>query len=119
MNKKEIIRKYKETVQPMGVYQIKNLKNHKLFIGSTKDIRARINRIKFQLKTGSYSHKEIQQDYFEAGETGFSVEVLDLLSTIEHLDENYDEELELLEQLWLDKIQPYGDKGYNKIKNNN
>lgn len=114
MNKKEKIREYKQTVRPMGVYQIKNNKSDRVFIGSSKDIHGRINRIKFQLKNGLYPDQEIQKDYSETGESGFSFDVLDYLSPKEDLNYNYDEELKILEEMWLHKIQPYGEKGYNK-----
>jgi RHS repeat-associated protein len=34
MNKKEMIKQYKQTVLPMGIYRIKNTRNGKIFIGS-------------------------------------------------------------------------------------
>ena len=46
MDKKEIKKQYKETVQPMGIFQIKNMQSGKLFIGSAMNIHGRINRIK-------------------------------------------------------------------------
>ena len=32
MNKKELKKQYKQNIQPMGVFQVKNLKNGKIFI---------------------------------------------------------------------------------------
>ncbi|MFA5335554.1 MAG: GIY-YIG nuclease family protein [Candidatus Omnitrophota bacterium] len=113
MNKKEIIDKYKQTVQPLGVYQIKNIKNGKIYIGSAKDLRGRINRYKFQLENGSHSNEEMQKDYNEAGAEGFSFDVLDYLKPKEDPNYDYTEDLKVLEEIWLDKLQPYGEKGYN------
>ena len=78
------------------------------------NIHARLNRIKFQLKNGSYPNKEIQGDYNKLGETAFSFEILDYLDPREDLHHDYSEELKILEDMWLEKLQPYGDKGYNK-----
>ncbi|MDD5424150.1 MAG: GIY-YIG nuclease family protein [Candidatus Omnitrophica bacterium] len=113
MNKKEIIDKYKQTVQPLGVYQIKNIKNGKIYIGSAKDLRGRINRYRFQLENGSHSNEGMQKDYNEIGAEGFSFVVLDNLKPKEDPNYDYTEDLKVLEEIWLDKLQPYGEKGYN------
>jgi len=118
MNKKELIKQYKQTIQPMGIYQIKNLKNGKIFIGSAKDVRGRMNSNLFQLKNGSHVNKELQADFNESGEQGFALEVLDYLKPNEEAggDFDYTEELDVLLQMWLDKLQPHGLKGYNSKK---
>ncbi len=45
---------------------------------------------------------------------GFAFEILDEITPKEGRD--YREELALLEELWLEKSQPYGDRGYNEKK---
>jgi group I intron endonuclease len=119
MDKKELIKQYKQTIQPMGIYQVKNNKNGRIFIGSAKDLRGRINSNRFQLKTGAHFNKELQNDFNETGEQGFSFEVLDYLKPNEDADAGFDytEELKVLEEMWLEKLQPYGEKGYNLKKN--
>ena len=116
MNKKELINQYKQTIQPMGIYQVKNLKNGKIFIGSAHDLRGRINSNRFQLKNGSHFNKDLQNDFNEMGEENFSFEVLDNLKPKEEAGFDYTEELKLLEEMWLEKLQPYGEKGYNTKK---
>jgi GIY-YIG catalytic domain len=113
MNKKELIKQYKQTVQPMGVYQIKNLKNGRIFIGSAQDLRGKLNSNRFQLKNGSHFNKELQTDFNEIGEEGFSFEVLDHLKPKEETGIDYKEELKVLEEMWMEKLQPYDGKGYN------
>ncbi len=118
MNKKELIKKYKQTIQPMGIYQIKNMENGKIFIGIAKDLRGKINSNKFQLKNNSHFNKEMQNDFNQIGEEKFSFEILDYLKPKEELDLNYNytEELKILEDMWLEKLQPYNEKGYNTQK---
>jgi group I intron endonuclease len=116
MNKKEMTTKYKQTTLPMGIYQIKNLKNGKIFIGSAKDLRGRINSNKFQLKNGMHINKEMQKDFNEIGEEDFSFDILDYLKPKEDLNYDYTDELRILEEMWLDKLQPYDEKGYNSKK---
>lgn len=35
----------------------------------------------------------------------------------EDLNYDYTEELKTLEEMWIEKLQPFNEKGYNKIKN--
>jgi group I intron endonuclease len=116
MNKKELKKQYKETVQPMGIYQIKNLMNDKIFIGSAKNLQGKLNSVKFQLEHGSYTHRELQKDFNDLGEENFSFEVVDYLEPKEDIDHNYTEDLSVLEEMWLEKLQPFFEKGYNKKK---
>ena len=113
MNKKEMMNKYKQTIQPMGIYQIKNLKNGKIYIGSAKDLRGKINGSKFQLKNDLHLNKEMQKDFNEIGEEGFSFDILDYLKPNEDSNYDYTEELKILLDMWLEKLQPYNEKGYN------
>ena len=43
MNKKEIRERYKRTPPDMGVYQVKNLANGKIYIGRTMDLQGKLN----------------------------------------------------------------------------
>ena len=43
-------------------------------------------------------------------------EILDELEPKMDPDYNYQEDLAFLEQYWLDKLKPFGDRGYNEIK---
>jgi group I intron endonuclease len=114
MNRKDIVSRYKQTLPPMGIYRIKNLKNGKLFIGSAMDLRGRINRCKFQLELGSHPNRDLQRDFTEIGSKAFSFEVLDYLEPKMDSDCDHAKELGMLEQMWLEKLQPFGEKGYNK-----
>ncbi len=113
MDKSEIKKNYKISLTPMGVYQIKNLVTGKIFIGSSKNLQARINRHKFELKFGSEAIKELQDDYNKYGEQNFSFEIIDELKPKEEPGINYKEDIEVLEQLWIEKLQPFDEKGYN------
>ncbi len=114
LNKKELIKRYKQTIIAMGIYQIKNTMNGKIFIGSAKDLHGIINSNKFQLKNGSHFNKEMQNDYNQFGEDKFVFEVLDYLKPKEDQNYNYSKELKVLEEMWLEKLLPYNEKGYNK-----
>jgi len=46
----------------------------------------------------------------------FAFEVLDELSATEGAGHDYRSELAFLEELWLERLQPYGERGYNVRK---
>ena len=113
MNRKELTNEYKKTIQPMGIYQIKNMINGKILIGSSKDLKGIINRNKFQLKNGLHMNKAMQKDFNEVGEGNFTFEILDHLKPRSDMKGDYTEELQVLEEMWLEKLHPYNEKGYN------
>jgi group I intron endonuclease len=116
IDKKEIKKAYKQTIQPMGIYQVKNKVNGKIFIGCSKNFKAKFNSIQFQLNNGSYINKTLQDDFIKYGMDNFAFEVLDYLEPKEDPAYDYTNDLIVLEDLWLDKLQPFGEKGYNSLK---
>ncbi|HEY0459339.1 MAG TPA: GIY-YIG nuclease family protein [Pyrinomonadaceae bacterium] len=114
MNKKDLIREYKETTQPSGVFQIRNLQNEKIFVGSSLNLEGIFNRHRFALNAGSHQNKALQADWNEAGAENFAFEILEEIQPRENLD--LKKELEFLEDLWLENLQPYGERGYNERK---
>ena len=114
--RKDLIRKYKQTPLPMGIYQIKNLANGKIFIGTAKNLPGKLNSCKFQLANGSHVNCELQKDYSQLGEAGFSFEVLDRLEPKDDPLWDCDGDLKTLEELWLERLEPYDEKGYNRRK---
>ena len=111
VDKKALKRQYKETLRPMGVYQISCLMNEKMFIGSSMNLDGIINRHKFELNLGKHKNFALQKDWNHFIPEDFAFETLEVLEPREGLD--YAEELEFLEDLWLAKFEPYGNKGYN------
>ena len=114
MNRKEKIKAYKQSVRPMGIYQISNKINGKIFLGSSLDLKGILNRIKFQLKNNLHVNRTMQNDFNEVGEVYFSFDILDYLEPGEDKGENYKKELQILEKMWLEKLQPFNERGYNK-----
>ena len=115
-NKSELKKNYKQALQPMGIYIVKNLINNKILIGSSKNLPGRINRFKFGLKYGAESNRELLEDYKKYGEENFTFEILDELKPKEDPEYNYTEDLNVLEEMWIEKLQPFGENGYNNKK---
>jgi hypothetical protein len=113
IDKRELKKQYQQTLPPMGIYQIMNLATSRILIGSSKNLPGKLNSSRFQLKMGSHMNRELQHDYLQYGEDGFSFSVLDTLDPKEGLDHDYAGDLAVLEEMWLDRLQPYGEMGYN------
>lgn len=116
MNKRDLKREYKENLRPMGIFQIRNLLNDKVFVGSTLNIPGIFNRFEFALKSGGHPNKSLQKDWNESGADNFVFEILEELPPRESPTYDYKSDLEVLEVLWLEKLEPYNDKGYNERK---
>ena len=114
INKRELKKNYKHTLQPMGIYIVTNLVNNKILIGRSSNLPGRINRFKFGLKYGTESNRELLEDYKKYGEENFSFGILDELKPKDDPSFDYAEELKVLEGMWIEKLQPFSEKGYNK-----
>lgn len=113
MDRKARIREYKETPRPMGVYRVRNMINGKSLIGSSVDLPAMLNRQRTQLKTGTHSNRALQKDWSELGPEAFDFEVLDTLKAPDQPGYDPTDDLRTLEEMWLDKLSPFDDRGYN------
>lgn len=111
--RKEIREEYKQKKFRIGIFTIRNVTNNKILLGSTPDLDAKWGTQKFQLNAGMHPCAELQADWIELGEEKFIFQVLDEIVQSDEISD-YTKDLKTLEQLWLDKLQPYGDKGYNR-----
>lgn len=116
MDKKAAKLAYKASRRPIGVFQVHNLVNDKIFVGSSMNLDAMFNRIRFQLYAGNHPNKELEADWRQYGTGKFAFEVLEEIFPREDPNYNYEADLETLEDLWLEKLQPYGERGYNERK---
>ena len=113
--RKELKESYLRQRPQAGVLQLRNLEDGKLYLTGSLDLRAMENRLRAELGSGGCRIRELQQDWRRQGEAAFRFEVLDTLDPPEGQDRPVGpEELKLLERLWLDKLQPYGEQGYNR-----
>ena len=111
--RKEIHREYKERVKPSGVFQIENLANGKVLLGSSLNLEGPLNKHRFMLKINSHPNQELQKDWNEFGPDQFSFDILEIIPSKDDPNFNLKDELTLLEEIWLEKLQPFGARGYN------
>ena len=92
----------------MGVYLIKSTQRDIAYIGFSIDLTARINRHKAELKFGTHQNRALQASWNLAGEAAFAFEVLDLLEHQEDPQTNPAEELPVLLEMWIPKLEKEG-----------
>jgi hypothetical protein len=110
--RKELQEQYKEVKVEAGIYQILNTVNNKRFVDASPNLR-NLNGRRFELNAGGHMNKELQADWKQYGEAAFQIEVLELVDIKDTPFFSMKDELKKLEEKWLEKLQPYGDKGYN------
>jgi len=113
MDRKTLIRQYKETPRPMGVFRVHNTADDRSLVGTSRDLPSMLNRQRFQLDHGSHPNRALQEDWNRLGQEAFVLEVLDTLDPADRSESDLVDDLAVLEQLWLDKLLPYGARGYN------
>ena len=115
MNRKSLIRAYKETRRPMGVYRIHNTRDDRSLVGRSVDLPSILNRERVSLKFGNHPNAALQRDWTTLGPDAFVFEVLD---TIKAPDEqpDYDptDDLRVLEELWIERLELVGERGYGR-----
>ncbi len=112
-SKKDIKREYKEREKTAGVFQVKNTENEKVLLGSSLNLEGLLNRHKFLLATGSHRNEALQREWNEFGPDKFVFEILEVVKIKDDPAFNLDDELKFLEEIWLERLQPFGERGYN------
>jgi len=115
-DKKQLKKDYQMAKRPLGVFIIRNTTNDKVFLGSGLDINGIINRHKFALSAGGHNSKQLQKDWNELGAEKFEFEILDQMEPLDEPSFDARRELAFMEEMWLEKLEPYGERGYNEKK---
>jgi hypothetical protein len=112
-NRRELRRAYKESRRPMGVYQVRNTRDGRLLVARSVDLPSALNRERAALRFGAHANAALQRDWHALGPDAFAFEVLDTLTPPEG-NAAYDpaDDLRVLEAMWLERLQPWGDRGY-------
>ena len=63
MNRKEMVRDYKKTRRPMGVFCIRNTLTGQVLLGSSVDLPSILNRYRMQLEMGMHPNRQMQNDW--------------------------------------------------------
>ncbi|MGY8779952.1 MAG: GIY-YIG nuclease family protein [Longimicrobiales bacterium] len=104
MDRKAMVRAYRDTPRPAGVFRVTHAASGRTLVGSSPDAPAMLNRIRAQLRMKGHPKSALQADWEADGVDGFSFEVLELLEIPEGNDYNPAEDLAVMEELWLEKL---------------
>ncbi len=100
----------------MGVYQIRNTANGRIYVGNTTNLEGIRNSRLFQLRMGKVVFsRELQKDLDQFGAGSFEFSVLEVLDAAESASSS-ERSLAALYLRWLEKLQPFGERGYNSAK---
>lgn len=109
-------RMYKQNRPSMGVYQIRNTANGRIYVGSTTNLEGIRNSRMFQLRMGKVVFsRELQKDLDRFGAGSFEFSVLEAMAGTEP-GEISERSLAALYLDWLERLQPFGERGYNSEK---
>ncbi|MBW4080843.1 GIY-YIG nuclease family protein [Paenibacillus sp. S150] len=90
--------------------------------GSSQNPDGVWNKHKFMLDIGNHDNKALQADWREHGEEAFAFEILERIRPEEDFvaevsePAKYRKLLPELESKWLERLLPYGERGYLKQK---
>lgn len=96
-NKKELSKK-------SGIYQIRNLINNKVYVGSSSNLRTRMNAHFNELNKNKHHSIYLQNAFNKYGEQNFVFEVIEFVKNKDNLIES--------EQYWINKLDSVS-SGYN------
>ncbi|WP_253944902.1 GIY-YIG nuclease family protein [Paenibacillus sp. NEAU-GSW1] len=131
--RKQLTAAYMEQERVIGVYEVTNTKNGRVFVGSSSNMNGAWSRARFELGFGVHPNKELQSDWKTYGADAFEFQVADQLKLKDKLRHDYKDVLDLtgegeaarkmrdlrkdaikLEEKWLELLREQGKNVYNK-----
>ena len=99
----------------MGIVQVRNIKTNRVYLTASANTPGTINSTRFQLKMGTFlPSPDLAKDWSDMGEESFIIEVLDELKPVDDPAYDYRDDLKALETMWLEKLKPFGERGYHR-----
>lgn len=106
-------RQYREQPRRAGIYLIRNTVSGKLLLGSSMNLHGPLNRHRFMLSIGAHPNRALQEDWRRLGPDAFEFTLADVVTPQDEEAGPQEDELWLLEQLWIERTSPFGERGYN------
>src|SRR5512142_2412835 len=101
IDKKKMREEYKNMVFPKGVFMIKNNVTGRVWLSSSLNLHGVLDKNKFVLNTGNHKNPALQEDWKKYGADSFTFEILETLKLSDDPNYNYDEDLKILEMIWI------------------
>jgi hypothetical protein len=108
----ELRRQAREARPEAVVYQIRNVRNGKLLVESTPNLRT-LNGRKVELSRGIHSNARLRADLEAMGSEAFAFEVLEVLEETEEGLVWRKDALKRLQEAWIARLRPWGERGYH------
>ena len=115
-DRKALLREYKESPRPAGIFCVRNIASGRCLVGSTPNLPGVINRQRFQLECGSHPDHDLQANWNESGPEAFDFEVLDRLEVQDRSPAALADDLVVLKDLWLERLAEAGTELYRQSR---
>ncbi|OYV73596.1 MAG: hypothetical protein B7Z72_02165 [Gemmatimonadetes bacterium 21-71-4] len=116
MDRRELVRQYKESRRPMGVFQVRNTVTGAVYLGTSRDLPSMLNRQRAQLRLGAHPDRSLQADWKALGDRAFEFDILDTLDPPDAPGYDPADDLRTLEELWRARVAATGGAVYNAPK---
>ena len=113
--RKQLVEEFKQIKTYMGIIQITNKLSGRIYVASYPNLKNKWSTLQMQLDLGRFANARLQQEWKEFGADAFTFEVLEQKETDQVTDMRW-EQKQLLKP-WLEKLQPFDDRGYNQYSN--
>lgn len=97
----------------MGVFQIRNIINGKVYIEGSVNLDKIWNRHRAEQNLDGHRNSSMQKDLNEFGEDNFKYEILSENKQEENKSINYANEAKQLAKMFIEELKPFGEKGYH------
>ena len=101
--RRRLARQARDAFPPMGVYAVRDATSGRVWVGSSRDVHARLTRIRFELRLGTHTDKQLQAAWRE-NPARCSFDVLALVQQRPDPAFDYAAELGALEQLYREEL---------------
>ena len=108
----ELRREYKASAPAMGVFVVRNLRNRRFELHATRNLKAGMSRLGFEITPSTRPNRELQRDWESMGQDAFAIEVLDVLEPKDEPGWDPAEDLEQLKALWHARLVGEGGTPY-------
>jgi predicted transcriptional regulator len=103
--KAELKKIYKLTPTPIGIFQIRCLKNNRVYIGSALNLNGKMNSHRAQLRFGTSANTRLQEDWNNFGEENFLFEILEEIKPDPNPNYEYNDDLKNLKDAWINILK--------------
>ncbi|WFB66915.1 GIY-YIG nuclease family protein [Chryseobacterium sp. WX] len=99
--KKQLRERAKDHTTTMGVLAVTNISNGKKYVQGSLNLEALVNKMKFLLNGGLFTHPQLQKEWTELGNDSFTFEFVVIVPDQNNEFINYRKEVQKAEQSYI------------------